>query len=390
MTSLTSPLAPSPTPDEDLAEQARPGHGIPSQDPNGAAQLAMEPEEAQREAHSVLTGGGMVAGAATGAAIGIAVGGPVGVVVGAAVGAVAGALGGAAAASGVDTPDADVATAPAEPENSVHLHIEDSGAGKGGGRAVVLIHGWPLSSQAWALQKTALLEAGYRVVAYDRRGFGRSDKPDSGYSYDVLADDLESVLDQCGLQDVTLVGFSMGGGEVARYISRWGESRLHSVVFAAAVPPFLMHTADNPEGPLSAEKARASKAALEQDRSAFFDEFTKTFFSAHGVLKVTDFQRAEATALCQQSDPQAALACMDAFGLTDFRDDLKKVAVPTLVIHGDADAVVPIDGSGLRTHRAIAHSQLVRIAGAPHGMNVSHAQEFNAALLAFLKAPEWQ
>jgi pimeloyl-ACP methyl ester carboxylesterase len=400
MTQLTSQQSEPTVADEDLAEQARPGHGIPSQDPDGAAQLAMEPEEAQREAHSVLTGGGMVAGAATGAAIGIAVGGPVGVVVGAAVGAVAGALGGAAAASGVDTEDSGATTAPANLADAVHLHVEDSGSnssatsasggGTGSGRTVVLIHGWPLSAQVWAPQKAALIEAGYRVVAYDRRGFGRSDKPDTGYRYDVLADDLERVLDQCDLQDVTLVGFSMGGGEVARYITRWGESRLHSVVFAAAVPPFLLHTADNPEGPLSAEKSRASRAALEHDRSSFFDEFTKNFFSANGVLKVTDFQRAEATALCQQSAPHAALACMDAFSMTDFRDDLKKVAVPTLVIHGDADAIVPIEGSGLRTHRAIAHSKLVRIAGAPHGMNVSHAQEFNAALLAFLKAPEWQ
>jgi pimeloyl-ACP methyl ester carboxylesterase len=302
-------------------------------------------------------------------------------------------LGGAAAAAGVDTQDTGAAAEPVDLADAVRLHIEDSRVSSGGsgkGRAVVLIHGWPLSAKAWEPQVAVLRAAGYRVVAYDRRGFGRSDKPQAGYSYNVLADDLERVLDQCGLQDVTLVGFSMGGGEVARYISRWGESRLHSVVFAAAVPPFLLQSADNPDGPLSTDKAQATRAALEQDRSAFFDDFTKHFFSADGVLKVTDFQRAEATALCHQSDPQAALACMDAFGMTDFRDDLKKVAVPTLVIHGDADAVVPIEGSGLRTHRAIAHSQLVRIPGAPHGLNVSHATEFNAALLAFLKAPEWQ
>jgi pimeloyl-ACP methyl ester carboxylesterase len=185
---------------------------------------------------------------------------------------------------------------------------------------------------------------------------------------------------------VTLVGFSMGGGEVARYIGRHGEARLHSVVFAAAVPPYLMQAADNPEGPLTPEKAHASRAALEQDRKAFFEEFTRNFFSANGVLQVSAAQRDEALALCQQSAQPAALACMDAFGTTDFRDDLKKVTVPTLVIHGEADAIVPIAGAGERTHRAVAHSQMVRVGGAPHGLNVSHAQAFNEALLAFLRS----
>jgi len=162
---------------------------------------------------------------------------------------------------------------------------------------------------------------------------------------------------------------------------------LRSLVFASGVPPYLLKTTDNPEGPLSSEKAQATRASLERDRSAFFEQFTTNFFSANSVLKVSEAQRAEATALCHQSATHAALACMDAFDTTDFREDLKKVTVPTLVIHGDADAVVPIEGSGLRTHRAIAHSQLVRLAGAPHGLNVSHAQEFNAALLSFLRTP---
>ena len=380
MNPLTTPSSGTVDADEDLAEQARPGHGIPSQDTDPAAQVALEPAEAQREVHSVLTGGGAVAGAATGAAIGVAVAGPVGIVVGVALGAVAGALGGAAAASAATSEEAGlVGTLSAD---SVRLHIEDSG---GAGRPVVLIHGWPLSAQAWEPQVPALRAAGYRVVAYDRRGFGRSDKPESAYDYNVLADDLQRVLDQCGLQDVTLVGFSMGGGEVARYISRHGEARLHSVVFASAVPPYLLQSADNPEGSLRPEAAEKAKNALEQDRSSFFDHFTKDFFCANGVLQVTEPQRGAAIALCLQSAQHAALACMDAFGSTDFREDLKKVNVPTLVIHGDADAIVPIEGSGLRTHRAIAHSQLVRVGGAPHGLNVSHAQEFNDALLSFLK-----
>ena len=381
MNPLTTPPSDTAPADEDLAEQALPGHGIPSQDPNLAAQTALEPEEVEREAQSVLMGGGIVAGAATGATIGVMVAGPVGVVVGATLGAVAGALGGAAAGA-MANPE-DLSSANTAPADAVRLHVDDSG---GGGRPVVLIHGWPLSAQAWEPQVSALRDAGYRVVAYDRRGFGRSDKPQSGYGYDTLADDLQRVMDQCALQDVTLVGFSMGGGEVARYIARHGESRLHSVVFAAAVPPYLMKTADNPEGPLSLEKAQQMRRALEQDRSSFFDQFTRDFFSANGVLQVTESQRGAAIALCLESAQHAALACMDSFATTDFREDLKKVKVPTLVIHGEADAIVPIEGSGQRTHRAVIHSKLVRVNGAPHGLNVSHQQAFNDALLSFLRA----
>ena len=381
MNPLTTPTPDTPVVDQDLAEQAKPGHGIPSQDPNPAAQTALPTHETEREAKSVLVGGGMVAGAVTGAAIGVAVGGPVGILAGASLGAVAGVVGGRAAGAAAGPDDAS-STVDAPSGQPVRLHVEDTG---GSGRPVVLIHGWPLSAQAWAAQVPALEAAGYRVVTYDRRGFGRSEKPASGYSYDTLADDLQRVLDDCKLQDVTLVGFSMGGGEVARYVARHGESRLRSVVFAAAVPPCLMKSADNPEGPLTPEKAQEKKAGLEAGRAAYFDEFTQSFFSANGKLLVSETQRGEAIAVCMESAPQAALACMDSFATTDFRDDLKKITVPTLVIHGDADGIVPIEGSGLRTHRAVPHSQLVTVPGAPHGLNVSHAQIFNDALLAFLQ-----
>jgi non-heme chloroperoxidase len=261
------------------------------------------------------------------------------------------------------------------------VHVEDSG---GSGRPVVLIHGWPLSGESWSEQVGPLSAAGHRVVAYDRRGFGRSDKPSKGYDYDTLADDLDGVLSELDLTDVTLVGFSMGGGEVARYVARHGQERLRSVVFAAAVPPYLLKTDDNPDGPLTEEAAGEMEQGLKDDRTTFFDGFTRDFFSVDGELKVSEDQRQEAIALCHQSDQTAALGCMEAFGTTDFRDDLAKVTVPALVIHGDGDATVPFEGSGQRTHEAIPGSELVVVEGAPHGFNVSHAEEFNRALLDFL------
>lgn len=261
------------------------------------------------------------------------------------------------------------------------LHVDDTG---GPGRPVVLIHGWPLSGQAWSEQVPALQAAGYRVVSYDRRGFGRSDKKARGYDYDTLAEDLEGVLSTLELRDVTLVGFSMGGGEVARYVTEFGQDRLHSVVFASAIPPYLLQTDDNPDGPLTKSQAATMAEDLSADEDTFYDQFTTNFFSVDGVLKVTEQQRQAAIALCQQADKKAALKAMTAFASTDFRKDLPAVTVPTLVLHGDGDAIVPFEGSGARTHAAIQHSELVVLAGAPHGCNVSHADQFNAALLEFL------
>ena len=265
----------------------------------------------------------------------------------------------------------------------VGVHVEDSG---GAGRPVVLIHGWPLSGESWKAQMPALRDAGFRAIAYDRRGFGRSDKPGGGYDYDTLTDDLEGLLAELDVRDVTLVGFSMGGGEVARYVTRYGQDRLRSVVFAAAVPPYLLQSDDNPDGPLTKEHAAAMTADLTADRDGFFDTFATQFFSVNGELKVTEAQRREAIALCEQSDQKAALACMASFGTEDFRADLPAVTVPTLVIHGDGDGVVDFHGSGARTHAAIPHSQLNVITGAPHGCNVSHPEEFNRVLLEFLNS----
>jgi len=264
---------------------------------------------------------------------------------------------------------------------NTNLHVDDTG---GPGRPVVLIHGWPLSGESWSEQVPALTDAGYRVVTYDRRGFGRSDHPLTGYTYDTLAEDLHTLLTELDLNDTTLVGFSMGGGEVARYFSLYGSERVHSVVFASAVPPYMLTSDDNPDGPLAPDKAAEMTASLTKDQDAFYEQFTTEFFSAGGVLKVTEEQRQEALALCAQANKRAALACMAAFGTTDFREDLPKVTVPTLVLHGDSDATVPFEGSGQRTHAAIAGSELHVIPGAPHGCNVSHAAEWNNALLEFL------
>ncbi|PPG80087.1 MULTISPECIES: alpha/beta fold hydrolase [unclassified Rathayibacter] len=261
------------------------------------------------------------------------------------------------------------------------LHVDDTG---GSGRPLVLIHGWPLSGESWKEQVPAFAEAGYRVVTYDRRGFGRSDKPLTGYSYDTLTEDLHTLLTELDLQDVTLVGFSMGGGEVARYFTKYGADRLHSVVFASAVPPYLMKTDDNPDGPLEKAQAAQMTAGLTKSEDDFYDQFTTDFFSVDGVLKVTEEQRQEAIALAKQSAKHAALACMTAFATTDFREDLPNVSVPALVIHGDGDGTVPFEGSGARTHAAIPGSELHVVHGAPHGVTVSHPEEWNRVVLEFL------
>lgn len=266
----------------------------------------------------------------------------------------------------------------------VHVHVEDSG---GNGRPVILIHGWPLSSKSWKNQISSFTAAGYRVIAYDRRGFGQSDKPASGYSYNDFSDDLAGLIEELDLKEVTLVGFSMGGGEVARYIAKHGEERLKSIVFASAVTPMMMKIANNPDGPLEQTKVDEMTAKLTADTDSFYDQFTKDFFSANadGKLLVSEAERQEALVLCKQADKHAALEAMKSFGTTDFRDDLTKVTVPTLVIHGEVDGIVPFEGSGKRTHEAIPHSELHVISGGPHGVNASHADEFNAAILNFLK-----
>jgi pimeloyl-ACP methyl ester carboxylesterase len=266
---------------------------------------------------------------------------------------------------------------------SVNLHVEDTG---GDGRPVVLVHGWPLSGASWSGQVPALTDAGYRAVTYDRRGFGQSDKPGdaSDYDYDTLTSDLDAVLTGLDLSDVTLVGFSMGGGEVARYLGAHGSDRVRSAVFAAAIPPCLKLDDDHPDGALDDDTVAGFQAGLEADPRGFLDGFTRTFFSANGELKVTEAQQQEALGLGLQADVHAARECIRSW-TTDFTGDLAKVTVPTLVIHGDCDGIVPFEKSGQRTQQQVAGSELYVVEGGPHGINTSHVEEFNRELLAFLQ-----
>ncbi len=264
------------------------------------------------------------------------------------------------------------------------IHVKDTG---GTGRPIVLIHGWPLSGASWNSQVPALTAAGFRVITYDRRGFGHSDKPIAGYDYKTLANDLAGLIEALDLTDISLVGFSMGGGEVVQYIADHGETRLHSVVLASAVPPMMMKLPNNPDGPLDPAKAAKMSFDLTANADAFYEDFTKQFFSANadGDVLVTEVQRQDALDQCMEASKIAALEAMQVFGISDFREDLKKITVPTLVIHGTADGIVPFEGSGARSHLAVPHSELYLIDGGPHGVNVSHADEFNSALLSFLQ-----
>jgi len=270
-----------------------------------------------------------------------------------------------------------------ENENSapIELYYEDQGSGS----PVVLIHGWPLSGRSWENQVPALVDAGYRVITYDRRGFGKSSQPWTGYDYDTFAADLDALLTHLDLSDATLVGFSMGGGEVVRYIGNYGTARVAKAVLAAAVPPYLYKSDDNPEGGLDDATIQQFQDGVLSDRIAFLDGFITTFFTAGDrsdpVSEPTRLYNREIAAF---ASPKGTLDCITAFGRTDFRDDLTKVDGPTLGIHGDSDAIVPFEVSGKRSHESIADSSLTLIEGGPHGLNATHPEQFNRALLDFL------
>ena len=267
------------------------------------------------------------------------------------------------------------------PDNT-RLYVKDWGSG----RPVILLHGWPLSADSWDDQALALAEAGHRVIAYDLRGFGRSSQPWSGYDYDTLADDLAAVIEQTGAQDAVLVGFSMGGGEVARYLSRHGGKSVAKAALVSSVVPFMLKTADNPKG---TEQAVFDKMAqgIRDDRAAFFAKFFKDFYGV-GMLSspVSDELIEWSRATAMQASLKATLACAQAFASTDFRPDLAAFKVPTLIIHGTGDKTVPIDAAGRAAAKGIAGSTLIEYEGAAHGLLATEKERLTQDLLAFIGA----
>lgn len=268
-----------------------------------------------------------------------------------------------------------------ETRDGTELYVKEWGRG----RPVVLLHGWPLSSDTFDDLALTLAENGFRAIAYDRRGFGRSDQPWSGYDYDTLAEDLAEVLEQTGADDAALVGFSMGGGEVARYLSRYGGEGVRAAVLISAVVPYLSWAVDNPGG-IDPKVFETMTEGIRQDRAkfwtAFFAEFYGVGMASHPVSdEVLEWSRA----LAMQAGLRPTLACARAFATTDFRADLAHVHVPTLIIHGTADKTVPIDASARKAARAIAHARLIEYEGSPHGLLATDKGRLATDVLAFLR-----
>ena len=268
-------------------------------------------------------------------------------------------------------------------ENSgdIDLYYEDHGDGK----PVVLIHGFPLSGASWEKQTQTLIDAGFRVVTYDRRGFGWSSRPMTGYTYDTFTEDLHCVIKELNLQDVALVGFSMGGGEVARYLGIHGSERVSKAVFVSAIPPFLLKTPDNPMGVDRALFDGLQQAIL-ADRPAFLSQFFQTFYNVDvlGGKLISDQAIQMSWNVGVGASPKGTYDCVTSW-LTDFRKDLARIDIPTLVIHGDADRICPLPVTGKRTHEAVKGSTLVIIEGGPHGLNWTHADAVNKVLVEFLQ-----
>ena len=268
-------------------------------------------------------------------------------------------------------------------ENStdIELYYEDHGSGQ----PVVLIHGYPLDGSSWEKQTAALLEAGHRVITYDRRGFGSSAKPTTGYDYDTFAADLDAVLTHLDLQDAVLVGFSMGTGEVARYLSTYGSSRVAKAVFLGSLEPYLLQTDDNPTG-VPQDVFDGLAAAVTADRYAFFTEFFGNFYNADTFLGTERLSQELVDAsrnIAARSGAVASVAAQPTW-LTDFRADIPRIDVPTLIVHGTADNILPVDATGRQFAKALPEARYVEIEGAPHGLLWTHAPEVNEALLDFL------
>src|SRR5437660_632583 len=267
-------------------------------------------------------------------------------------------------------------------ENSggIDLYYEDHGSGK----PVVLIHGYPLSGASWEKQVPVLLDAGHRVITYDRRGFGKSSQPTTGYNYDTFAEDLHQLVTHLKLRDFSLVGFSMGGGEVARYLGKYGSKDVSKAVIISGVPPFLLKTADNQEG-VDGSVFDGIQKAVSADRYVFFTEFFKNFYNTDLLLgKRVSEQAVQASwNLAAGASATASLGCVPTWH-EDFRKDLSRIDIPTLVIHGDADRILPITASGLRTAKLIKGSRLSVVKDGPHCITWTHADEVNTEIVNFV------
>ncbi|WP_432398492.1 alpha/beta fold hydrolase [Pseudarthrobacter sp. L19] len=268
-----------------------------------------------------------------------------------------------------------------ENTTDVELYYEDHGSGQ----PVVLIHGHPLDGSSWEKQTTVLLSAGYRVITYDRRGFGKSSKPTDGYDYDTFAADLDTLMNGLVVNDAVLVGFSMGTGEVGRYLGRYGSSRVAKAVFLGSLEPYLLRADDNPDGvPQSVFDGLLE--AVTADRYAFFTDFFKNFYNSDSFLGTPRLSEEVMRAgwnLASTAGPTASVAAQPTW-LTDFRADVAKIDVPSLIVHGTADNILPIDATGRRFAKALPSAEYIEIEGAPHGMLWTHAAEVNEALLGFL------
>ena len=267
-------------------------------------------------------------------------------------------------------------------ENStpIELYYEDHGSGS----PVVLIHGWPLNGASWEKQLAALVDAGHRVITYDRRGFGRSSKPGIGYDYDTFASDLDKLLKKLNLKKVALVGFSMGSGEVTRYLSKYGTGRVRRAVLIGTLGPYLIKAADNPEG-VDAKVFEDIKAAIRKDRPAFLMEFLKNFYNydVTGGKLVSERVLEDNWNVAVGASSIATVACVDCW-IEDFRKNLPKNSVPTLILHGDADRILPPEATSRRQAKMIKNVKLVELPGGPHGVLWTHADQINSELVKFL------
>jgi len=264
--------------------------------------------------------------------------------------------------------------------NAIRIYYNDYGKGK----PVILIHGWPLSSAMWEYQLTDLVNNGYRVISYDRRGFGKSSQPWDGYNYDTLADDLKKLIDELKLVDITLVGFSMGGGEVVRYFSRHGGKNVSKAVLISSITPYMLQTESNPEG-VPQETFDDMAKGIQNDRIGFLDDFGKTFFGVNKLNKPLSAPLLEYyRMLCSTASHRATIECADAFAGTDFREEMKSVNVPTLIIHGDADKTVPIDPTGKQSSASVPSNTFIIYEGSAHGLFYTERKKLNSDLLNFL------